>query len=105
MHLSLSGLGILVVAGVLAGPVPLHAQSAEDFYSGKQIRLIVGSAAGDGYDIWARLIARHMGRHVPGRATIIVQNMPGAGTITAANHLFNVAPGGKFRYVVFNARW
>ena len=77
---------------MLAVPVPLHAQSPEDFYKGKQIRLIVGAGAGDGYDIWSRLLARHMGRHVPGRPNIIVQNMPGAGTITAANHLFNIAP-------------
>ena len=81
-----------VLAVVLASASAARAETAEDFYKGRQIRLIVGSGAGDGYDIWSRLIARHMGRHVPGRATIIVQNMPGAGTITAANYLFNIAP-------------
>jgi tripartite-type tricarboxylate transporter receptor subunit TctC len=85
-------LGLWLIGAVLAIPAPLQAQSAEEFYKGKQIRLIVGAGAGDGYDIWSRLLARHMGRHVPGRPNIIVQNMPGAGTITAANHLFNIAP-------------
>ena len=81
-----------LVGAVFVIPAPLQAQSPEEFYKGKQIRLIVGAGAGDGYDIWSRLLARHMGRHVPGRPNIIVQNMPGAGTITAANHLFNIAP-------------
>ena len=68
------------------------ADPVEDFYKGKQIRIITGAAAGDGYDLWSRMLARHMGRHIPGRPSIIVQNMPGAGTVIAANHVFNVAP-------------
>ena len=69
----------------------LRAEPVEDFYKGKQIRIITGAAAGDGYDLWSRMLARHMGRHIPGRPSIIVQNMPGAGTVVAANHVFNVA--------------
>ena len=70
---------------------PLSADPVADFYQGKQIRIITGAAAGDGYDLWSRMLARHIGRHIPGRPSIIVQNMPGAGTVLAANHVFNVA--------------
>jgi len=69
-----------------------HAQSADGFYRGKQIRLIVGSDAGGGYDASSRLIAAHMGKHIPGTPTFIVQNMPGAGSLTALNYVVNVAP-------------
>lgn len=72
-----------------------HAASAQDpesHYRGKQIRLIVGSAPGGGFDAYARLLASHLGRHIPGNPTIIVQNMPGAGSLVLANHLYNVAP-------------
>jgi tripartite-type tricarboxylate transporter receptor subunit TctC len=72
--------------------LPAHAQSAGDFYRGKQIRLVVGTASGQDYDLWARLIGRHMTRHIPGTPTLIVENMPGAGHILATNYLFNVAP-------------
>jgi tripartite-type tricarboxylate transporter receptor subunit TctC len=82
----------MTVLAALAPPGRAAAEPTVDFYKGKQIRLVVGANAGDGYDIWSRLIARHMGRHVPGRPNLIVQNMPGAGTITAANYLFNLAP-------------
>jgi tripartite-type tricarboxylate transporter receptor subunit TctC len=64
---------------------------ADDFYKGKQIRLIVGTAAGQDYDAWGRLIGRHIVRHIPGQPTFITENMPGAGHIIATNYLFNVA--------------
>jgi tripartite-type tricarboxylate transporter receptor subunit TctC len=70
---------------------PLSADPVADFYKGKQIRIITGAAAGDGYDLWSRMLARYMGRHIPGAPSIIVQNMPGAGTVIAANYVFNVA--------------
>jgi tripartite-type tricarboxylate transporter receptor subunit TctC len=66
--------------------------TAQDFYRGKQLKLIVGTASGQDYDLWARLIGRHITRHIPGQPVLIVENMPGAGHIVAANHLFNVAP-------------
>ena len=69
-----------------------HAQPAEEFYRGKQIRFVVGTAAGGDYDLWARLLARHIGRHIPGNPGAIVENMPGAGSLVATNHLFNIAP-------------
>lgn len=81
-----------LVALISLIPTSLRADPVEDFYKGKQIRIITGAAAGDGYDLWSRMLARHMGRHISGRPSIIVQNMPGAGTVVAANHVFNAAP-------------
>ena len=68
------------------------AQNADDFYRGKQLKLVVGTSSGQDYDLWARLIGRHITRHIPGQPSLIVENMPGAGHIVATNHLFNVAP-------------
>jgi hypothetical protein len=68
------------------------AQSASDFYAGKQITLIVGASMGGGYDTQARLVARHLGKHIPGNPVIVVQNMPGAGSLAATNYIYNVAP-------------
>ena len=67
-------------------------QSAPDFYAGKQITLIVGASTGGGYDTQARLVARHFGKHIPGNPIIVVQNMPGAGSLAATNYIYNVAP-------------
>jgi tripartite-type tricarboxylate transporter receptor subunit TctC len=64
---------------------------ADPFYKGKTIRIMVGSTAGGFYDRWARLLARHMGKHIPGQPEIIAQNMPGAGSVIATNHVFGVA--------------
>jgi tripartite-type tricarboxylate transporter receptor subunit TctC len=86
-----AALVVLAIASLLAA-VPAAAQPANDFYQGKQIRIVVGSTAGGDYDVWARLLARHMIRHIPGNPAIIVENMPGAGTLVATNHVFNVAP-------------
>src|SRR5436305_1711841 len=68
------------------------AEPVEDFYRGKSVRVIVGSPPGATYDIWARLVARHLGRHIPGGPALVVQNMPGAGGTVAANYIYNVAP-------------
>lgn len=64
---------------------------AAPFYEGKTIRLIVGFSAGGGFDTYSRLIARHMGKHIPGNPTVVVENMPGAASLVAANHVYNVA--------------
>jgi hypothetical protein len=71
---------------------PEQRQQAEAFYRGQTVRIIVGSGAGGGFDTTARLVARHLPRHVPGSPTVIVENMPGAGGLLAANHLFYAAP-------------
>ena len=64
------------------------AQAQAPFYQGKQIRVIVGTPPGNLYDFWARLIVDHLGRHIPGNPSFIVQNMPGAGHVVAVNHLY-----------------
>lgn len=68
---------------------PLFAQ--EPFYKGKTIRIVVGLSAGGGYDRAARIVSRHLGKHIPGNPEIIVQNMPGAGSVIAANYVYGVA--------------
>ena len=68
------------------------AQDLASFYKGKQMTIVVGSSAGGGYDTYARLVGRHMGKHIPGNPIFIVQNMPGAGGNVSANYLYNVAP-------------
>ena len=65
--------------------------AAQSFYEGKTVRVIVGLAPGGGFDTYARVVARHIGRHVPGNPTFIVENMTGAGSLIAANHVFKVA--------------
>jgi tripartite-type tricarboxylate transporter receptor subunit TctC len=65
---------------------------ALDFYAGKQVEVIVGSGPGGGYDTYGRLLARHLAKYLPGNPTVVVQNMPGAGGLRAANFLYNVAP-------------
>src|SRR5687767_381298 len=66
--------------------------TVEQFFRGKSINIYVGSSAGGGYDTYARLLARHFSKHIPGQPTIVVQNMPGAGSNKAASFLYNVAP-------------
>src|SRR6202158_3833678 len=68
------------------------AQSAADFYKGKNVELYIGYSVGGGYDLYARVLARHMGRHIPGNPTIIVKNMEGGGSLRLANWLYRVAP-------------
>jgi tripartite-type tricarboxylate transporter receptor subunit TctC len=80
----------VVVAFTLA--TPARAQSVEEFYRGRSITVLVGFTAGGGYDLYARLLGRHMGRHVPGNPTIVVQNMPGAGSMKATQYVYGVAP-------------
>jgi tripartite-type tricarboxylate transporter receptor subunit TctC len=67
-----------------------HASSHE-FFKGKNIRVVVGNSVGGAMDDWARFVAQHLGKHIPGNPDIVVQNMPGAGGITAANYIYNVA--------------
>jgi tripartite-type tricarboxylate transporter receptor subunit TctC len=67
-------------------------KAVADFYRGKTVRIVVGFSAGGGYDQYSRLIARHLGKYIPGNPAVIVENMAGAGSIIAANHTFNAAP-------------
>ncbi len=88
----LAGMAGAVASAYAVFATPTHAQSVEDFYKGKQMTVIVGSAPGGGYDATARLFARFMGNFIPGKPNMIVQNMPGAGSLTATNNLYNLAP-------------
>lgn len=84
----------LGAAGLLALGVSAigQAQTPAEFYRGKTVELYIGYSVGGGYDVYARLLARHMGRHIPGNPTIVPKNMEGAGSLRLANWLYNVAP-------------
>ncbi len=71
---------------------PAHAQSVEEFYKGKTINLVIGYSVGGGYDLYGRLLARHIGKHIPGRPNIVPQNLTGAGSLRAAQFIYSVAP-------------
>jgi tripartite-type tricarboxylate transporter receptor subunit TctC len=73
-------------------PAAVSADAVADFYRGRTVNLVVGYGPGGGYDLCARLLARHIGRHIPGNPAVAVQNMPGAGSLRAANFLYSVAP-------------
>ena len=83
---------LLAMFALLGFPSALAQDSVAQFYKGRQITVIVGSSAGGGYDIYARLLARHMPKYIPGNPSIIVSNMPGAGSNAAVAHIYNVAP-------------
>lgn len=72
-------------------PNPERASAQTPYYQGKTITLVVSSTSGGGYDLWGRLTARHIGKHIPGNPAIVVQNMPGAGNIIGANYVYNIA--------------
>jgi len=73
-------------------PVPFNESAVADFYRGKAVQIIVGHGAGGGFDIYTRTIARHLGKHIPGKPSIIVVNMLGAGGLVSASHIYNRAP-------------
>jgi tripartite-type tricarboxylate transporter receptor subunit TctC len=81
-----------LAAAVLLAAAPAHAQTAEPFFAGKQIRLITHVGPSSGYAVWARLVAAHLGRNLPGTPSVIVQSMPGGGGLKAANYLYAMAP-------------
>jgi len=84
------GLGAAALA--FASSHPAQAAAPADFYKGRTISIIIGYSAGGGYDLYARVLAQHLGKHIPGNPIVIPQNMPGAGSIKAANYVFSVAP-------------
>jgi tripartite-type tricarboxylate transporter receptor subunit TctC len=81
----------LILTFALAAAMVVPAQAGAPFYEGKSIRLIVGFSAGGGFDTYSRLIGRHLGRHIPGNPSVVVENMTGAASLVAANHVYNVA--------------
>jgi tripartite-type tricarboxylate transporter receptor subunit TctC len=85
-------LGVVLAAILAVAPSQAMSQPVADFYRGKTVSLILGYPGGGSNGIYARAVARHIGRHIPGNPTVIFRSMPGAGSLVAANHLFNVAP-------------
>ena len=87
------GYGALATVSLACAlPAVVQAQSLEEFYRGKQLNMVIGYPTGGSNDIYARAVARHIGKHIPGNPTVIPRNMPGGGSLIAANHVFNVAP-------------
>ena len=83
----------IAAALAIVGTQPARAaDSVADFYSGKTIHLLIGYSVGGGYDLYARLLARFMGQYIPGKPSLVPENMPGAGSLKAANYLYEVAP-------------
>ena len=82
----------LAAVACAALAAPASAQSVEDFYKGKTIRFLVGYGPGTGYDVYMRLVQRHIGNHIPGKPNVVPENMPGAGGLVMTNYLYNVAP-------------
>jgi len=83
------GAVVATAAGLAASA---HAQSPADFYKGKTVELYIGYSVGGGYDLYARVLARHIGHNIPGNPTVVVKNMEGAGSLRLANWLYRVAP-------------
>src|SRR5687768_11109681 len=83
----------ILAALLAAGPALAAEQNAvANFYRGRTVTIVVGYSPGGGYDLYARILSRHMPKYIPGRPTMIVQNMPGAGSLKAANYMYAVAP-------------
>ncbi len=99
---------IIIAAGAAADA---KADAISDFYKGKKLVLIISSAVGGGYNRYARTVARHIGKYIPGNPAIIAKNMPGAGGLKATNYLYNVAPqdgstiGSVSNTVLFEPLW
>ena len=84
-------LAMLAAAALAATPAPAQ-QGVADFYKGKNVALLLGTGPGGSYDLYARIFAEHLGKHIPGNPNIVVEHMPGAGGVTAGNHLYGPGP-------------
>jgi tripartite-type tricarboxylate transporter receptor subunit TctC len=95
-------LAIIMGGALLASQAPTGLARAEDFYKGKTINVYIGSAPGAGYDIYSRLVVRHLGNHIPGGPVLVPRNMPGGSSRTAAAHLYNIASKDGLSLAVIN---
>jgi tripartite-type tricarboxylate transporter receptor subunit TctC len=84
--------GTCVAAAIAVATAPAGAQSAAEFYSKHGLTILIGTAVGGSYDLMGRLTGRHLARHIPGKPSVLYQNMPGGGSLLATNHIYNVAP-------------
>ncbi len=91
-HALVAALATLVVAMAGAAVAPARADAVADFYRGKTVSVVIGFSVGGGYDLYARLLARHLGRHIPGQPNVLPQNREGAGSERATLYLYNAAP-------------
>src|SRR5499433_3274579 len=83
---------VAAALAVVLATKPVRSAGVEDFYKGKTVSLLIGYSVGGGYDAYGRLVARHLGKHIPGNPGVVPQNMTGAGSLKAANYLYSVAP-------------
>jgi tripartite-type tricarboxylate transporter receptor subunit TctC len=93
---------LAATAATVLAAFPANAQSVAEFYRGKSINLIIGFSVGGGYDLYARVLARYMSRHIPGNPTIVPQNMTGAGSMRAAQFIYSVAPKDGLTFGTFS---
>src|SRR4051794_30313270 len=91
MQRILSRFGLALIAAAIFA-APGRAQPGGESLAGKNVTLVIGLGAGGGYALWGRLVARHIGKHLPGNPTVVPQNMPGAGSYVAASHIYGAAP-------------
>jgi tripartite-type tricarboxylate transporter receptor subunit TctC len=91
-HISTLALALGLATGVASSPGLARADAVGDFYKGKKVRVIIGYSAGGGYDVYARMVTRHMSKYIPGNPTMVPQNKPGAGSFVAAGYMYSVAP-------------
>jgi tripartite-type tricarboxylate transporter receptor subunit TctC len=90
--MALSSVAAVLATALTLMSTPAAAQGVADFYRGRTVSFVVGFGPGGGYDLYARVISRHIGRHIPGNPNVVVQNMDGAGSVRAANYVYAVAP-------------
>src|SRR4051812_19198342 len=86
--------GFVISAEVFAvfAAMMIPAAAQPPTLAGKNVTMVIGSGTGGANDLWGRVVARHLGKHLPGNPTVVPQNMPGAGGLSAANHIYNIAP-------------
>ncbi len=94
----------VIAASILSACLASHAaaDSVADFYKANAVTIVVGFGVGGGYDVYSRTLSRHMGRHMPGAPTVIVRNMPGAGSMAAANYIYTNAPRDGTQFATFS---
>jgi TRAP-type uncharacterized transport system substrate-binding protein len=83
---------VIFAAAVALSMMAVKADAQTGFFAGKTVQIIIGFGAGGGYDVWGRTVARHIGKHLPGNPTVVAENMPGAASYVAADHIYSVAP-------------
>ena len=88
---SLAAVVVVSALAIAAAPPPASGQSPPSL-AGKNVQMLIGFGPGGGYDLWGRVVARHIGKHLPGNPSVVPQNMPGAGSFVAANNIYNLAP-------------